>query len=103
MPDFGIDKRERSCTITLGASLIAAGVPELREALKNTLDVEEIVFDFGTTTMIDSSGIGLLIATANSLARTNGRVRVIGASGDIYHLLESMRLVARLNVSGKGG
>ena len=51
--------------------------------------------------MLDSSGIGLLIAAHNSLARKEGRVRVVNASADVFRLLQSMRLVGRLNVQAR--
>jgi anti-anti-sigma factor len=59
------------------------------------------VFDLGKTAMLDSSGIGLLIATCNSLERKKGKMRVLQASSDILRLLQSMRLAGRLNVSGR--
>ena len=51
--------------------------------------------------MLDSSGMGLLIAAANSLAHSGGKLRVTNVCPDIFRLLQSMRLTARLNVSGK--
>ena len=61
----------------------------------------EIVFDLAATVMLDSSGIGLLIATSNTIARQQGRVRVLNLSADILRLLQSMRLASRLNASGR--
>ena len=58
-----------------------------------------MVFDLASTAMLDSSGMGLLIATANSMTPIGGKVRVINVCSDIFHLLQSMRLTARLNVS----
>jgi len=52
-------------------------------------------------TLLDSSGIGLLIAASNSLAAKKGSVRLVNVSADIMHLLQSMRLAARLNAKGK--
>jgi anti-anti-sigma regulatory factor len=51
--------------------------------------------------MLDSSGMGLLIAAANSLAPGGGRIRVTNVSPDIFRLLQSMRLTTRLNVSAR--
>lgn len=45
--------------------------------------------------------MGLLIAASNSLATHSGKVYVTNVSPDIFRLLQSMRLTARLNVSGK--
>ena len=83
--------------------LIASDVPDLQAALKQQLQrgVDEIVFDLAATVMLDSSGIGLLIATCNTMTRQQGRIRVINVSPDILQLLQSMRLTGRLNVTGK--
>ncbi len=83
--------------------LIASDVPDLQAALKQQLQrgVDEIVFDLAATVMLDSSGIGLLIATCNTMARQQGRIRVINVSPDILQLLQSMRLTGRLNATGK--
>lgn len=83
--------------------LIASDVPDLQAALKQQLQrgIDEIVFDLAATVMLDSSGIGLLIATCNTMARQQGRIRVINVSPDILQLLQSMRLTGRLNATGK--
>ena len=87
----------------LGGDLTASNVPELRTGLKTELDqgADEVIFDFGKTVMLDSSGIGLLVATHNSLAPKQGKLQVVSVSDDILRLLHSMRLVNRLNVSGR--
>jgi anti-anti-sigma regulatory factor len=51
--------------------------------------------------MLDSTGIGLLIAARNSIAAKGGTLRVQAVSQDIFKLLQNMRLVSRLNVSGR--
>jgi anti-anti-sigma regulatory factor len=43
--------------------------------------------------------MGILIATANSLAPYGGKIRVTNVCPEIFRLLQSMRLTARLNVS----
>ena len=48
--------------------------------------------------MLDSSGIGLLIASSNALTRKGGRLRVINPAKEIFELLSTMRLVSRLHV-----
>jgi len=59
------------------------------------------VFDLSSTAMLDSSGMGLLIAAANSVVPQGGKVRVTNVGPEIFRLLQSMRLTARLNVSGR--
>ena len=93
----------RSCSVILAGDLTASSVPGLQAELKQQLvsGTDELVFDLAATAILDSSGIGLLIAAANSLGRQSGRVRVLNASPEICQLLQSMRLTHRLNVSGR--
>ncbi len=103
MATYTIEQNGRHCVVTLLGDLVASGIPALQAALKQQLPlgVNEITFDLAATAMLDSSGIGLLIATSNSLARQQGRIRILNASADILQLLQSMRLVARLNATGR--
>jgi anti-anti-sigma factor len=102
MTGYTIEHEAGQCRVVLEGDLTASLVPELQGALKAQLEqpTKEVVFDLAGTGMLDSSGIGLLIATYNSLARQQGRIRVIHVSPDILQLLQSMRLVNRLNASG---
>ncbi len=103
MAGYTIERKEKQCSILFQGDFTAPLIPELQTELKHHLEegVEEAVFDLGKTDMLDSSGIGLLIATCNSFGRKEGKVRVLNVSQDILGLLQSMRLVSRLNVSGR--
>lgn len=103
MSEYTIEKREHVLHLTLKADLTASIVPGLQAALRAALgaDVAEVVTDLSHTAMLDSSGIGLLIATSNALAKRGGRIRVVNVAPDILQLLQSMRLAARLNTSGR--
>jgi anti-sigma B factor antagonist len=103
MTGYTIEHEAGHCRVILEGDLTASLVPELQGALKAQLEqpTKEVVFDLAATGMLDSSGIGLLIATYNSLSRQQGRVSVIHVSPDILQLLQSMRLVNRLNASGR--
>ncbi len=90
--------------VTLTGKLTATEVPELQTALKAELaaGATEVIVDVAATTLIDSTGIGLLIATYNSLGAVQGSIQVINALPDIFGLLRSMRLVDRLRVTSAG-
>jgi anti-anti-sigma factor len=102
MATYTLEQAGRNCRVTLHGDLIASVIPDLQAALKQQLQpgVDEVVFDLAATVMLDSSGIGLLIATSNTMARHQGRIRILNASPDILQLLQSMRLAARLNATG---
>ena len=103
MASFVIDHKDLQGSVQLMGDLTAVLVPDLQAGLKQVLQkgVRNLVFDLTSTRMLDSSGMGLLIAAANSLAAIGGKVRVTNVSPDIFRLLQSMRLTLRLNVSGR--
>jgi anti-sigma B factor antagonist len=102
MADHTIERNAKECRVRLGEDLTATTVPALQTALKRELspDVEELTFDLTNTVMLDSTGIGLLIAAYNTMVRGQHHMRVENASTDIMQLLQSMRLVQRLSVTG---
>lgn len=92
--------------VVIGAQLTAANASDLQESLKKEIskDARKVVLDMTHTTTLDSTGIGLLIATSNSLKAVQGEIRLIHVPADIMKLLKSMRLVDRLHASaGEGG
>jgi serine/threonine-protein kinase RsbW len=101
MAAYVVEQKDQLGSVKLEGDLTAATVPDLQTDLKQLLNrgARELVFDLASTAMLDSSGMGLLIAAANSLAPSGGKVRVTNVCPDIYRLLQSMRLTARLNVS----
>ncbi len=103
MVKYIVEKKGQHSSVKLTGDLTAVLVPELQAALKKELSkgTRELVFDLENTTMLDSSGIGLLIASANSMAHLEGEVRVTNVRPDIFRLLQSMRLTLRLNVTGR--
>lgn len=105
MSSYRMEPTDGGCRLCVNGGLTVVLVPELQQALKAEVGrgAHNITFDFAETRMVDSSGIGLLIATSNTLAQNNGTLAVINAAPEILRLLRSMRLVSRLNVSGRPG
>ena len=103
MPDYAIERVEGRCRVVLLGDLTAAKVPELQAALKAEVaaGVVEVTIDLKNTVMVDSAGIGLLIAVCNSVSRQKGKLVVNNVAPDIIHLLQSMRLTNRLEVRGR--
>ena len=102
MEKYTIEMKDGSCRVAMLGDLIASVVPEIQAALKEKTqqEIHEIVFDLGPIVMLDSSGIGLLIAASNTMGRVQGRISVLNVSPDILQMLQSMRLAGRLNATG---
>jgi anti-anti-sigma factor len=103
MAAYVSEQKDQQGAVKMKGDLTAILVPELQACLKEMINkgAREVVFDLANTAMLDSSGMGLLIAAANSLAPMGGNVRVTNVCPDIFRLLQSMRLTARLNVSAR--
>jgi anti-anti-sigma factor len=86
--------------LVLGGDLVAASVPALRERLRELVrdGAAELDLDLANTVMVDSSGIGLLIATHESLQGRGGILRILHASPEIQELFQTMRLGGRITV-----
>jgi len=105
MSSYRMERTDEGCRLTVNGGLTAIVVPELQQALKLEVEkgTQQVTFDLSQTSMVDSSGIGLLIATSNSLSQKNGKLAVVNTAPEILRLLRSMRLVSRLNISGRAG
>ena len=105
MASYRTVRTDESCRIEVEGGLTSLLVPELQQALKAEVDkgARLVTFDLQKTSMVDSSGIGLLIATFNTMKRKDGKMAVMNTAPDIFKLLQSLRLTTRLNVSGRLG
>lgn len=80
--------------------LVVATVQEAKERIKELVAESDgdFTLDFDGVEMIDSKGLGLLIATCNSLAAKGRRLRIVRACPDIIELFQTMRLDRHFSV-----
>lgn len=90
-------------TVQPPGDIVMASVPELRATLREEVaaGAREVTLDFGGVHMVDSTGIGLLVAAHNSLLKVGGKLEVIRASQEILELFRTMRIHQHFNVSGE--
>jgi anti-anti-sigma factor len=89
------DKADASGVVVRpGRDIVASSVEEFRAEWKRALapGTASLTVDLDGVEMIDSVGLGLLIATHNTLGKAGGKLRVSGASPDILGLFRTMRL-----------
>lgn len=105
MPSIPITKNEKTCTITLQGNLTALRIGIIQQTLKQELQQlpPALIIDLREVGMIDSSAIGMLIATANTVHKYGGALKVINLSPENYRLFESMRIAKRLNATENSG
>lgn len=77
-----------------GRDIVSSMAQDFKLELKSMVEqgVKQLTIDLEDVEMIDSIGMGLLIAAHNSLAKNGGSLRVINPSEDILRLLRTMRL-----------
>ncbi len=87
-------KKAKQNVIKPGKDIVASMVDEFRKKLLILIDKgnNDLGIDLTGVEMIDSVGLGVLIATHNSLRKTGGKLTVTNVSKDIYGLFKTMRL-----------
>ncbi len=100
--DYPEQNSQNPRNFTPRGDITAASAAEIRVELKNLIaeGVRDLVIDMTNTRMIDSTGIGLLVATHNSLLRLNGKLAIINVSQDLMDLLKTFRLDKHFSITG---
>ena len=98
-----VQVQKSDATVSLDGALTLTEAQELRPRLQQAMTegISSVVFDLGRSDVVDSSGIGLLIATHNSLKAKGGRLRVVNVSPEILTLFKAMRLDRHFTVEGR--
>jgi anti-anti-sigma factor len=81
-------------TILPQTDVVASMAGEFKGELNVLLDqgVQDLTIDLTGVEMIDSVGLGVLIAAHNSLRQKGGQLSIRNASPDIHSLFKTMRL-----------
>jgi len=87
-------KKTTKKTVKLDKDIIASMAVEFRDKLLNLLreGIKDLTLDLNKVEMVDSVGLGVLIAAHNSLRGIGGKLTVKNVSNDIYRLFITMRL-----------
>ncbi len=77
-----------------GTDIVASMANEFRAELNSLIQEspQELEIDLTGVEMVDSVGIGVIIATHNSLDQKGGKLKVVNIAEDIYGLFSTMRL-----------
>jgi len=97
MPETG---REEEAVLRLDKDLIASNVPQIKETIRAELEAgRNMVLDLQEVETMDSKGIGLLIATHNSLREKGAALEIVNPTENILKLLQNMRLDKHFRIS----
>jgi anti-sigma B factor antagonist len=83
-----------------GMDVVASMANDFRTELHSVVQEspKEILIDLSGVEMVDSVGIGVIIATHNSINKAGGKLKVINVIKDIYSLFSTMRLDRHFDV-----
>jgi len=100
---FEIRRDGESTVVEMHGDIVASSVPELRPALQQLVrpGMREMVVDLADTTMVDSTGLGLLLSAFNSVRRAEGTFAVVNASSELLELFRALRLHQHFRVAGR--
>ncbi|NLD35407.1 MAG: STAS domain-containing protein [Desulfatiglans sp.] len=89
-------------TVKPGKDISGSIVEDLRLKLLKLInkDVNELAIDMKGVNMIDSTGLGVLIAARNSLDKAGGLLRLTNVSENIDNLFKMMGIDRYLNTDG---
>jgi len=83
-----------------GEDVVASMAEAFKGELLSAVNASQgdLVIDFDGVGMVDSVGIGVIIAAHNSLTQSNRQLKVINVAQDIHGLFSTMRLNRRFTV-----
>lgn len=101
MAETVIARENGKAIVRPGGDVVAGSAPQLRAELRELLGagVREVVMDLANVEMVDSTGLGLLVSTYNSLRKIDGQFSVIGVSNEILRFFQTMRLSQHFSIS----
>lgn len=94
-PDmFEITKKDDLTIIRPGGDIVASVVENFKTLIQDALrdSPGPLAIDLSGTSMIDSMGIGLLIAAHNTLGKSGEKLQLLNPNQDILTLFRTMRL-----------
>jgi anti-anti-sigma factor len=96
----GAKKKTEHKVVKPGKDIVASMADGFRKRLLKVVKggAKDLVIDLKGVEMIDSVGIGVIIATHNSMSSSGGTLRLTNLSQDIYGLFKTMRLDEHFDV-----
>ena len=85
-----------------GTDVVASMAAGFKEELLSAINSSQgtVVIDLDGVEMVDSVGIGVIIASHNTLNQAGRKLKVVNVTKDILGLFTTMRLNRRFTVEG---
>ncbi|EFI32923.1 anti-sigma-factor antagonist [Desulfonatronospira thiodismutans ASO3-1] len=94
---------ENQLVLKIDQNIVSANAKEIKEKLKESIPQESgtLVVDLGQVDQVDSIGVGVLIATFNSLKKEGKGFKLVNVDDNLYNLFQVMRLNKHFEIEGK--
>jgi anti-anti-sigma factor len=91
----------KSITVVIDGDIVAGSVEQIKKELlaHKESDASEVLLDLQTCQIVDSTGIGLLVAAYNSFKQLGKSIQIKNASQDIQQMFKMMRLDSHFGLS----
>ncbi|OQX62839.1 MAG: anti-anti-sigma factor [Desulfococcus sp. 4484_241] len=98
-----ITRRGNEIIVKPGRNIVASMADEFRAELHELVRENPgiITIDMDGVEMVDSVGIGVMIAVHNSLIKSEGALKVVNANKNLFNLFKTMRLDRHFTIEGK--
>ena len=95
------NRKTNKKTVKPGKDIAGSIVEDLRLKLLKAInqDIDELAIDMKGINIIDSTGLGVLIAARNSLDQAGGLLRLTNVSENIGNLLKMVGVDRYLNIN----
>jgi anti-sigma B factor antagonist len=97
-----IVNQEDQTIIRPGTDIVASMAETFKGELLTAINASEgiVAIDLHGVEMVDSVGIGVVIASHNTLNQAGRQLKVINVNKDVYTLLSTMRLHRQFTIEG---
>ena len=96
MLDVQIRQEGSVVVVTVGGKITFEAISQLSGALRDALSAHQptrLVIDLENVTRIDSTGVGLLVSSQNSMNRNQGQLYLCGLCPHVMDVFQKMNLL----------
>lgn len=102
MKTYNISVENSVATIVIKSNIVATFVDNIKPEITDLINkYNHIVFDMKEVEMVDSIGIGFLVATFNSVKKNDGSVTINNLTSELLDLFKSMNLHQHFLLGGQ--
>lgn len=93
-------KKPTQKTVKPGKDFVAATAKDIRAKLLKSIEqgVKDLTINMAGVKALDPVGLGVLIATHNSLNKAGGKLKVTNVSRDIFNFIKAIRLEKKFEI-----